>query len=108
MRLDAAAEADRIAQSVRRALSRLKRRGVVVGLSGGIDSSVTAALCVRAIGAERVIGLLMPDIDSASDTTTLGQMVGERFGITTTLENITSILEAAGGQICTDPLGEFG
>ena len=96
MRLDAAAEADRIAQSVRRALSRLKRRGVVVGLSGGIDSSVTAALCVRAIGAERVIGLLMPDIDSASDTTTLGQMVGERFGITTTLENITSILEAAG------------
>ena len=96
MRIDAADEVDRIAHSLRGALSRLKRRGLVVGLSGGIDSSVTAALCVRAIGPERVIGLLMPDIDSASDTTTLGQLVGERLGVTTVLEDITSILDAAG------------
>lgn len=46
-------------------LKRFKKRGVVVALSGGIDSSVVGALCVRAFGKERVLGLLMPEKDSA-------------------------------------------
>jgi NAD+ synthase len=95
--LDAANETDRIAGAIFEQVSRvLKRRGVVLGLSGGIDSSVAAALCVRALGAARVLGLLMPDADSAADTTRLGRCVGEGLGIRTVLEDITATLEAAG------------
>jgi NAD+ synthase len=96
LELDAAAETARIARGIREALSSLKRRGVVVGLSGGIDSSVTAALCVQACGSERVIGLLMPETDSSSDSTRLGRLAGDSLGIKTLLEDITPILEAAG------------
>jgi NAD+ synthase len=95
--LDAARETDRIAASIRDQVSRvLKRRGVVLGLSGGVDSSVAAALCVRALGSERVLGLLMPEADSAPETTDLGRRVGEQLGIRTVLEDVTKILEAAG------------
>ena len=95
--LDAARETDRIAGAIRDQVSRvLKRRGVVLGLSGGIDSSVAAALCVRAIGASRVLGLLMPEADSASDTTALGRRVGDHLGIRTVLEDVSATLQAAG------------
>ena len=55
LRLDAAAATDRVAAAIREhALRRLRKRGVVLGLSGGVDSSVTAALCARALGREKV------------------------------------------------------
>ena len=67
--LDPAAEVERIAQSMREHIQKhLRRQGAVVGLSGGIDSSVTAALCVRAFGPERVFGLHMPERASAPET----------------------------------------
>src|SRR5688572_13354553 len=95
--LDAAQEVERLTEAIReQVFHTLKRRGVVLGLSGGVDSSVCAALCARAVGAERVTGLLMPELDSAPETTPLGRLVGERFGITTVLEDITGILQAAG------------
>ncbi len=59
--LDAPAAVERICESIRDTVHRrLKRRGVVVGLSGGIYSSVSAALCALALGAHRVFALLMP------------------------------------------------
>ncbi len=97
LRLDAAQEADRIAAAIREQVQRtLKRRGVVLGLSGGIDSSVCAALCVRALGRDRVLGLLMPETDSAPESTELGRMLGAHLGIATILEDIAPILEASG------------
>lgn len=77
-------------------LSRLKRKGAVLGLSGGIDSSVTAALCVRALGANRVVGLFMPEADSSADSLRLGRVVAESLGIRAYLEDVTGLLEAAG------------
>jgi NAD+ synthase len=74
----------------------LRRRGIVVGLSGGIDSSVVGALCVRALGAERVLGLLMPERDSASESRALGELIAGDLGIDTVVENIGPTLEAAG------------
>ncbi len=97
LRLDAARETGRIAAAIREQVQRtLKRRGVVLGLSGGIDSSVCAALCVRALGPDRVLGLLMPETDSARESTELGTMLAAHLGVPTTLENIAPILEAAG------------
>jgi NAD+ synthase len=95
--LDAAAEADRIGSGIRQqVVVTLGRRGVVVGLSGGVDSAVSAALAVRALGARRVIGLLMPEVESAHDSTRLGHVIGEHLGIETVVEDVTSLLHAAG------------
>jgi len=68
----------------------------VVGLSGGIDSSVAAALCVRALGPERVLGLFLPERDSSADSLSLGRTLAEHFGIPTVLEQISGVLDAAG------------
>lgn len=95
--LDAGAEADRIAAFIKdQILRRLRRRGAVIGLSGGIDSSVAAALCVRALGPERVTGLFMPETDSSPDSQRLGRELAESLGITSIVEDMTGILTAAG------------
>ena len=95
--IDAPAVSARIEAGIRQiVLERLRRRGIVVGLSGGIDSSVVVGLAVRALGAERVIGLLMPDADSSPDSLRLGQVAAEAFGVTTFVEDISEVLAAAG------------
>ena len=66
---DRDAEITRITGKIRELMRQhLKRRGLVVAISGGIDSSVCAALAVRALGADKVFGLLMPERDSSSGT----------------------------------------
>ncbi len=75
---------------------QLKRRGLVVALSGGIDSSVTVALCTRALGARRVLALLMPERDCSQDTLALSRLVVSRFDVASHEEDITSVLEAVG------------
>jgi NAD+ synthase len=94
--LDAVAETERISGWIRAFLGDVKRRGAVVGLSGGIDSSVTAALCVRAIGNRRVFGVLMPESDSSPESLELGRLVADTLGITSTIEDISGILRGAG------------
>lgn len=97
LRLDAPAEVDRITSSLReQVLGQLRRRGAVVGLSGGIDSSVVAALCVRAFGKERVLGLFMPEHHSSGDALVLGQMIASHLGIETIVEDIAPALEGLG------------
>ena len=74
----------------------LKRRGLVVGMSGGVDSSVCAGLAVRAVGAKRVFGLLMPERDSEPESLDLARAWAEQLGIDYVIEDISGILEAAG------------
>src|SRR3974377_2303468 len=62
-------------------LEHLRRRGVVVGLSGGVDSSVVATLAVLAFGAQRVVGLLMPDRDSSPDSGSPAKALAAALGI---------------------------
>src|SRR2546430_12719707 len=75
---------------------QLRRKGAVLGLSGGIDSSVTAALCVRALGPDRVIGLFMPEADTSPESLRLGKLVADSLGVRTFMEDITGMLDAAG------------
>jgi len=77
-------------------IGRMRKKGVVLGLSGGIDSSVCAAICAKALGKERVLGILMPERESEKDTNTLGEKIAEHLGIETTMENITPILKTTG------------
>lgn len=95
LRLDPEKETARICRFLREIMSRqLKRRGLVVGLSGGVDSSVTAAIAVRALGPERVLGLEMPERHSAGETLQLSGKVADFLGIETLREDISGILES--------------
>ncbi|PYR80069.1 MAG: NAD(+) synthase [Acidobacteria bacterium] len=97
LKIDAPAVSARIEAQIRGVvLHRLRRRGVVVGLSGGVDSSVVAALAVRALGANRVIGLLMPEADSSSDSLRLGRAVADGLRIRYVVEDISETLRAVG------------
>ena len=80
LRIDPAQATDEIATAVQTVVaSAMRKRGVVLGLSGGVDSSVCAALCARALGPERVLGVLMPERESSSDSLELGRLAsGER------------------------------
>lgn len=75
---------------------QLRRRGVVVAISGGIDSSVVAALCARALGAERVLGLMLPEADSSPDSLRLAQLLASSLNIRTQVEDLSAVLAAAG------------
>ena len=78
-------------------LQPLRRRGAVLGLSGGIDSSVTAALCVARAWARRTcLRCLMPEKDSDPDSLRLGRLVADSLGIETVVEDIAPMLTAAG------------
>jgi len=97
LRIDAPAESARIEKGIRDAvLGTLRRRGAVVGMSGGIDSSVTAALCARALGKDRVLGLLMPERDSSDDALRLGTLLADHLGIRHVVENIAPALAGLG------------
>jgi NAD+ synthase len=95
--LDAPQEIARIAQALReQVLGQLRRRGAVVGISGGIDSAVVTALCVRAFGPDKVLGLFMPERHSSDDALRLGRDLAATQGIETLVEDIAPALEGLG------------
>jgi NAD+ synthase len=97
LELDPAAETERIANAVRgQVLGVLRRRGAIVGVSGGVDSAVVAALCARALGAPKITALLMPEHDSAEESLRLGRKVAETLGVASIVEDIGPTLEGAG------------
>jgi len=74
----------------------LAREGAIVAVSGGVDSTVVAALCVRALGADGVVAVLMPERDSSASTCELSRLVADHLGVRAHEEDITPILEAVG------------
>lgn len=74
----------------------LKRKGAIIGISGGIDSSVTLGLAVKAFGPEKVIGIMLPEKDSSNESKELALMLADKFGIKTLEENITPALTGFG------------
>lgn len=95
--LDCARESERIESAIREGVrEKLKKRGVIVALSGGVDSSVVGALCVRALGPDKVFGLSLPEVDSSAQTRSLSQRIVEHLGIQAECCDIAGILEAVG------------
>jgi NAD+ synthase len=95
--IDPENEVHRITFEIREALKgRLKKRGAVVGISGGIDSSVVLALAVKALGPDKVIGIMMPEKDSTSDSLLLATILSEKFGVKTYLEEMSGALNGFG------------
>jgi NAD+ synthase len=101
--IDGAAEADFIATAMRHAVAqRIRRRGAVVAVSGGIDSALCLALTAKAVGAERTLALLLPERESSAASLTLGRQVAERFGVATIVHDLTAALEGMGAYATRD------
>jgi NAD+ synthase len=96
LKIDLASTASAIEKAIRSQVAGFRKRGVVVGLSGGIDSSVVTSLCARALGPERVQVLFMPERDSASESLLLGRMLTDQLGTPAIVEELGPTLEAAG------------
>ena len=95
--INEAAEIEKIGSRIRELLQKdLKKRGLVVAISGGVDSAVSAALAVQAIGPGKVFGLLLPEQDSSSQSVTLGEQVAQQLGIEYQIQDIAPTLEAIG------------
>ena len=95
--LDPEKELQKICSQIRLLMRKqLKRRGLVVALSGGIDSSVSVGLATKALGPERVVALLMPERHSSDDTLDLSKSVAETFRVKWFHEDISRVLEAVG------------
>ena len=76
--------------------NRFRRKGGVIGVSGGIDSSVTYALAVRALGVDRVVALGLPETDSETASEQLARLLVGRFGGELLVEPITPAAEGFG------------
>ena len=85
-----------LARKLRECVQGFKRRGVVVAVSGGIDSACVLGLAVRALGADRVFALLLPERDSSSTSSELGRRLCDKFGVAYELIDIAPALEALG------------
>lgn len=97
LRLDEASEVERISARLRDILrGKLRKRGLVIAMSGGIDSSVCAALATKALGPKLVFGLLLPERDSAPDSTRRGELLAKHLGIEYQIHDIAPALEAIG------------
>jgi len=95
LRIDPEEATTEIIDALRRIVGReLRRRGAVVAVSGGIDSSVTVSLCARAFGPERTLAVLMPEADSDDETLEISRLVTDSLGVQTVVEDITEILSA--------------
>lgn len=94
---DVEAESQRISGKIKDdILGVLKRKGAVIGISGGIDSSVTLALTVKAIGAENVLGVMLPEKDSSPESKEFALKLADKFKVKTLEEDITGALEGLG------------
>lgn len=94
--IDPAAETERIIIGLRQQLRGMRKRGLVLGLSGGVDSSVSVALAARAVGAKNVFCVFMPESDSDPESLRLGRLVAETFGVAAEIEDIGPALLAMG------------
>ena len=94
--IDCTAAAKRIENFLHATLRKLNRRGCVLGISGGVDSAVCAHLAARAVGPERVLGLLMPERESSEEAGARARRLCENLRIRYVVEDISSSLEAIG------------
>ncbi len=97
LNLDAVAEVERISEWLRQQVHHtLRRYGAVVGISGGVDSSVVLALCARAFGPGRVLGVLLPEQESSPESAPLAHQLAAQFEVETVTEDISGALAGAG------------
>lgn len=96
LNLDCGREIDRICSFIKKQMELMKRDDIVIGLSGGVDSALAATLCVKAVGAENVFGLILPERESNPVSAQFAKKHAEELGIITETVDITRVLDAFG------------
>ena len=96
LKIDCTAEAGRIIAFIREQIQSMHRKGIVIGLSGGVDSALSAALSVEAVGKDKVLALLLPDKESSPQSAEFATKQAESLGIEALTVDITPVLEAFG------------
>jgi len=97
LNIDSEVEVNKICKQLQKCIFEgLHKQGGVVGISGGIDSSIVLALMVKAIGADRVLGVLLPEKESDPESSTLAQSLAKKLGVMTVNENISDALDGFG------------
>lgn len=97
LKIDPEKLSSQLAAFIRDAVTnRYKRKGIVIGLSGGLDSAVSAALSVKALGQDKVVGFLLPEMDSNPVSREYGRKLADSLGIECHEVNITPMLESYG------------
>jgi NAD+ synthase len=95
--IDPAAETERLVSALRNSVHHmLKKRGAVVGISGGVDSSVALSLCVRAFSPDKLVALILPERDSSPESELLARQLAASLGVVPIKEDITAALEGFG------------
>ena len=103
LKLDLAAEAEFIAAKMREIVTqRLRRRGVVVAVSGGIDSALCLALAAKAFGPQRTLALALPERESSAASLALGRKLAARFDVPLVVQDLTAALEGLGAYKLRD------
>jgi NAD+ synthase len=96
LRIDCEAEAQRICSFIRKQVGDMRKGGAVVGLSGGIDSALSAELCVRALGKDKVLGLILPEMESNPISAEYAASHARKMGVAVETIDITPVLKAFG------------
>jgi len=94
--IDASSVCEEIVTFISHEVTRLRRRGVVIGLSGGLDSSTCAYLCARALGPDRILCLMLPERDSDPTNVAHARMVAERLNLAVEYVDVSPLLEQIG------------
>jgi len=95
--IDEQAETNRLIRELRDTVAfKLKKRGAVVGVSGGIDSSVVLALCAKTFGSDKVLAVMMPEKDSSPESKNLATLLCEKFNVPYVLEDLTKAVKGFG------------
>ena len=96
LKIGCKSEVERICSFIQQQAIAMKRDGIVIGLSGGIDSALSAKLCVKALGKEKVFGLILPERESNQISSKYAKKQAKQLGIETETIDITSTLEGFG------------
>jgi NAD+ synthase len=95
--IDPEREAENIIEKIKFAVPQvLKKRGAVIGVSGGVDSSACLALTVKALGSEKVLALLLPERESSEENIPLVEKLLEKYKVESIVEDLTGALEGIG------------
>jgi len=96
LKIDCQKETERICDFIYQSMLSMRRKGAVIGLSGGVDSALCAELCAKALGKDKVLGLILPERESSPQSQELALQQAQKMGIETEIIDITPTLEGFG------------